>query len=107
MDPKLKTVLAVAIGVVIGMTLLGGAVAIPAAFHAMAFRASATDEVGYGMMGRQGMMGGRGQGPQRGDGAGACPNNGAGNADGTSGTCPNGADPSACPGFLEAPTTES
>ena len=127
MDSKHKTVLAILAGVVIGATLLGSAIAIPAAFHAVAFRANAVDS-GYGMMGGRGyqnvpqdgygMMGPRGQAPQF-DG-GACPNGVApqdgygmmgprgggggqyGPGDGT-GVCPNGG---TCPNQPDVPVSE-
>lgn len=132
MDPKLKTVLAVLVGVVIGVTLLGSAFALPAVFHAATFRAGAAGD-GYGMMGERGfqnapqdgcgMMGPQGQAPQRGNGV--CPNGEClgdgpgmmgprgggqfGPGDGT-GVCP---DPEACPNdgicpnVSDAPATES
>jgi len=130
MDSKHKTVLAVLAGVVIGATLLGAAIAIPAAFHAVAFRANAVDS-GFGMMGPRGqvpqddygMMGPRGQAPQF-DG-GTCPNGDCfgggggmmgprgggqyGPGDGT-GVCPNGeACPNGdvCPNLPDAPASES
>jgi hypothetical protein len=84
MDPKLKTALAVVAGVVIGVTLLGGALALPAVFRSTALR-GATVSDSYGMMGERGlqnapedgygMMGPRGGGRVApGDGTGVCPN---------------------------------
>jgi hypothetical protein len=83
MDQRLKTVLAVVVGVVIGVTLLGGAFASHAVMRTVAFGGAANQ--GYGMMGPrqgfdagQGMMGPRGGyqcGPQ--DGTGVCPNGGS------------------------------
>ncbi|MRS11917.1 MAG: hypothetical protein EG823_02445 [Actinobacteria bacterium] len=116
MDPKWKTALAVAVGVVIGITLLGTAVAAPAVFRTVGRRATVSDTVGYpmmgqarngtgeyGMMGRQGMMGGRGaiagrpgmMGGQRGQAP-------AVNADGT---CPNCG--SICPSIATPETPEA
>jgi hypothetical protein len=108
MDPRLKTALAVVVGVVIGMTLLGTAFAIPAVLHAVGPRAAMTEQ-GFRAMGQSpGMMGqgqpyGSGQRPgmmgrpgMRGQGP-------VGPQDGT-GTCPNGFTPESCPGgCTEAP----
>jgi len=131
MNQQHKLVLAVVVGIVIGATLFGAAIALPVAFHAVAFRTSATDEVGYGMMGqRQGGFDGPGMmGGQRGefgvqDGAG-CQNGGQGfdgpgmmggqrgqygPQDGT-GICPNGVTPQTAPGTCptcpQAPATQS
>lgn len=104
MDPKMKTALAVIVGVVIGVTLLGSAIAIPAAFHAMAFRSNAVGVTeGYGMMGQQraedayGMMGPRGQVPQ-GDYGMMGPRGGQAPQ---GGVCPDGSDcPNGAPGMM-------
>jgi len=132
MDPKYKTVLAVLAGVVIGATLLGTAIAVPAAFHAVAFRADVAER-GLGMMGERGsgyapqdgygMMGPRGQAPRFDDGA--CPGGDCGGGgygmmgprgggqygpgDGT-GVCPNGEtcpNGGVCPNLPDAPASES
>jgi hypothetical protein len=129
MDPKLKTVLAVVVGVVIGMTLLGGAFASHAVMRTVAFGAAANQ--GYGMMDQrqgfdagQGMMGPRGGQYGAPDAFGGCPNGEVcpggtcpdagqgmmgprggyqrGPQDGT-GVCPNGG---ACPSVTEDATTE-
>ncbi|MDO8846793.1 MAG: hypothetical protein Q7W51_00185 [Coriobacteriia bacterium] len=106
MDSKMKTALAVIVGVVIGVTLLGSAIALPAAFHAIAFRSNAVGVTdGYGMMGQQraedayGMMGPRGQVPQ-GDYGTMGPRGGqAPQWDG--GVCPDGsAGPNGAPGMM-------
>ncbi len=130
MDPKLKTALAVIVGIVIGVTLLGGAFASHAVMRTVAFGGAANQ--GYGMMTpRQGFDDGRGMmGPLGGqNGApeafGGCPNNGGcpggvcpdpgqglmgprggyqrGPQDGT-GVCPNGG---VCPNVSDAPASES
>ena len=82
MDPKLKTALAVVTGVVIGVTLLGGAFATHAVIGNVAFGRGAVTQ-GYGMMGlRQGFDGARGMMGQRSESGtsesyGECPNGGA------------------------------
>lgn len=130
MDAKMKTVLAVVVGIVIGVTLLGGAIALPAAFHALAARTSPA-ESGYGMMGERfgttagpGMMGprsgsvdGRGMmGPQGGrgqyapqDGTGVCPNGGPGVTGPQGGRGQYGPQNGTgiCPNVPTAPATES
>ncbi len=134
MDTKLKTALAVVVGVVIGATLLGGALAVPATFHALASRQGVAER-GFGMMGerpaaiggpgmmdqRSGAIGGQGMmGPQvRGqyapqDGTGVCPDGGQGMMgpqgrgqyapQDGTGVCPNG---QACPNVSAPPATES
>lgn len=131
MDPKLKTALAVVVGVVIGVTLLGGALAAHAVVGAVAFAGGSANQ-GYGMMGqrqgfddRQGMMGPRGGQFDAPEAFGACPNGDVcpggtcpdagqgmmgprggyqrGPQDGT-GLCPNG---EACPSVTDDVTTES
>lgn len=101
MDSKLRTILAFAVGIVIGATMLGAAFAMPVVFHAVAARPGAVSNDTVGRMGAgQGMMGraplgqgqgpgsmGRGQAPQAGDQGVGCPNGAVPNADGT---CPNG-----------------
>jgi hypothetical protein len=117
MDPKLKIVIAAVAGVLGGMLLLGTALAVPVAIHAVG-RSVAGD--GYGMMGPRGMMdrdvpefgpgecpvpdagrgnmmGPRGDAPQGGCGAGApqggcgdgAPQGGCGQYAPQDGTCPN------------------
>lgn len=131
MDPKPKTILAVVAGVVIGVTLLGGAFAAHAVMGTVAFGRGAVAQ-GYGMMGqRQGFDGAQGMMGQRGgqfgtcEAYGDCPNVGAppeggcpgagqgmmgpcggyqrGPQDGT-GTCPNS---DVCPNATDGATTES
>lgn len=136
MDAKMKTVLAVVVGIVIGATLLGGAIALPAAFHALAVRTGPA-ESGYGMMGERfgatdgpGMMGprsgsvdGRGMmGPRGGQGqyapqdsTGVCPNGGPGVATPQGGRGQYGPrngtgiypNGGTCPNVPTAPATES
>jgi len=130
MDPKLKTALAVVVGIVIGVTLLGGAFASHAVMRTVAFGGAANQ--GYSMMGQRpgvddsrGMMGPRGGQFDAPQAYGTCPNgdvcpdgtcpdagqgmmgprggNQRGPQDGT-GVCPNG---EACPGVTDDATTES
>lgn len=72
MDPKPKIVLAVIAGMLGGMFLLGSALAIPAALHFVGRQVAFDD--GYGMMGPQGGMMGRGEIREWNDGSVGCPN---------------------------------
>lgn len=131
MDSRLKTVLAVVAGVVIGVTLLGGAFAAHAVMGTIAYGRGAVTQ-GYGMMGQrqgfdgaEGMMGQRGRGFGTSEAYGECPSGGIcseggcsgtgqgmmdprggyqrGPQDGT-GTCPNS---DVCPNVTDEATTES
>ena len=96
MDPKLKTALAVIVGVVIGVTLLGGAFASHAVMRTVAFGGAANQ--GYGMMTpRQGfdegpsMMDPRGGQYRAPEAFGGCPNGDV---------CPDGTCPDAGQGMM-------
>jgi len=88
MDPKYKTPLAVVVGIVIGVTLLGSAIAIPVMFRAAhSVVAGAQFSPGPGMMNDgwdaydrgPGLMGR--QAPRDGFGPGACPQGDSWDAD--------------------------